>query len=95
MAQLRSGLIFFAMPLFLLPNLAPMMINVEIPDQTKWPAGLRKILDAADSTHMWKTRASVTGIAKHVTYALIHWSSQILDFSVSVLQSLLGVFDNY
>lgn len=75
-----QGVQFFALPVFLLPNLTPLRIDVFIPDQLKHPPGLRKALDSTSTFCVRDERVAGLGISKLILHVLERWTAQYDDF---------------
>ncbi|KAE9378479.1 hypothetical protein N431DRAFT_541917 [Stipitochalara longipes BDJ] len=74
------GTKYFATPLFLLPDLPPLQIDVEVPDQLDWAQELWGVLGAGDSVHMHDQRVADLGISRYLILLLDNWSRNFPDF---------------
>ncbi|KAF2185794.1 hypothetical protein K469DRAFT_631698, partial [Zopfia rhizophila CBS 207.26] len=75
-----AGRRFYAWPSGLQPLVAPLRVDVWIPEPAAWPPHLRPILQANANVHTRGTASANLGIARHVMRALEHWSNGITDF---------------
>ena len=66
----RQGTQFFALPTFLLPGLAPLRIDVFIPDQSRHPIPLRQTLDSSAAFYLRDKRVTRLGISQYILLAL-------------------------
>lgn len=71
----------YAVPTFLMPELAPKQIAICIPSQLKWPSHIRASLDAAHNAHQLDSRAAHLGIAEYLRIALSYWSSTSINWT--------------
>jgi serine/threonine protein kinase len=67
------GTQFFALPTFMMPQLAPMRIDVFIPDQSKHPPPLRPVLQSAAAPYVPGSRINELGIAQVILRVLDCW----------------------
>lgn len=66
----RQGTRFFAIPAFLLPGLAPLRIDVFIPNQSRHPPPLRQTLDSPAAFYLRDRRVAGLGISQFILLAL-------------------------
>jgi hypothetical protein len=69
-----QGLQFFAVPVFLFPDLVPCRIDVFIPDQRNHPPTLRKVLQSDAAFHLLDDRVAQLGLCHHLVRALDIWT---------------------
>ena len=68
------------LPVFLLPRLRPLRIDVFLPNQSRWPPAIRDVLDSGIAFCIRDDRVAALGISKLVVQALDHWASDCQDF---------------
>jgi hypothetical protein len=83
------GTQFWVAPDFVHPMI-PKRVDLSVPDQTKWPSGLRSFLNAKESVHMSDGRAAHLGISRHIAQALEQWSESHPDFLETYLALPFG-----
>jgi serine/threonine protein kinase len=69
----NGGTRFFAAPIYLLPALAPLRIDIIIPDQTKYPPSLRCLLESNYAFCLRDSRVSRLGISRLLLLVLERW----------------------
>lgn len=71
-----QGTRFFAIPIFLLPDLAPLRIDVFIPDQTKHDPQVRHILECDYAFCLRDKRVARLGVSQYILRVLERWTER-------------------
>lgn len=84
-----QGRRFFALPIFMLPDLPPRRIDVLIPCQSQQAAPLRRSLQSSEAFNTSSTCVEHLGISKYIARALENWSANQAYFREYSLRYLL------
>lgn len=91
------GTQFFTVPLFFTGKLIPIRIDTFIPESSKCPPRLRRMLELDAAFHIKDVRVARLGISRHVLRTLEHWSSKNPDLEIMYSKLPFGsriVFEN-